>query len=80
MGHGGKHIMLNREHIKSEIDALPDFMLEKIQDFISFQKFNLAVFEHDKTLALDMETASLSSLDFWNNRDDEVWDRYTSHK
>jgi hypothetical protein len=58
--------MLNREHIKNEIDTLPDFVIEKVQDFITFQKFSLAVLEQDKA-------ASFSNTDFWDNPDDEVW-------
>jgi hypothetical protein len=70
----GGNDMLNREHIKNEIDSLPDFVIEKVQEFITFQKFSLALGEHDKMLAHDMETASLSSTGFWDNADDEVWD------
>ena len=66
--------MTNREHIKNEIDSLPDSVIDKIQEFITFQKFSLALFEHDKTLAHDMETAAASSTGFWDNADDEVWD------
>lgn len=46
--------MTNREFIKSEIDILPEQILEKLIEFISFQKFNLGLHEDD--------TAYLSSI------------------
>ena len=67
-------IMSSREYIKSEIDILPDTVIAKLQEFISFQKFTLGVFENDKKLIHDIAAASMSSTDFWDNPDDEVWD------
>ena len=66
--------MSSREYIKNEIDTLPDTMIEKIQEFIIFQKFSLGLFEHDKRIIRDIAGASISSTDFWDNSDDEVWD------
>jgi hypothetical protein len=66
--------MLNREYIKNEIDALPDFVLEKVRDFIDFQKFSLGWLEHDQESIRDLVAASESSTGFWDNPDDEVWD------
>ena len=66
--------MHDRELIKNEIDILPDYILEKLQEFILFQKFN-----HRQNLIKEVNTddligASMSSVDFWDNPDDEVWD------
>ena len=65
--------MSSREYIKNEIDTLPDIIIEKIQEFITFQKFSLGLFEQDKKVILDITAASISSTDFWDNPDDEVW-------
>ena len=32
------------------------------------------LFEHSKTAIHDIEAASMSSMDFWDNQDDEVWE------
>jgi len=66
--------MTIREQIKSEIDTLPDSVVEKIQEFIVFQKFSLNFSGYDKDAIRDIEAASLSSTDFWDNQHDEVWD------
>ena len=66
--------MSSREYIKSEIDTLPDTILVKLQEFITFQKFSLGLFEHDKKIISDIAAASIGSTDFWDNADDEVWD------
>ena len=39
--------MSSREYIRSQIDTLPDNIIEKIQDFIAYQKFSLGLFEND---------------------------------
>jgi len=39
--------MTNREYLKNEIDRLPEFILERIQAFISFQKFSIGLLESD---------------------------------
>ena len=39
--------MSNREYVKTQIDALPDSVIEKIQVFIAYQKFSLGIFEND---------------------------------
>jgi len=51
------------------IDEIPESQIPEVIDFISFLKTkkNNQVFK-------DLELASESSLDFWNNDiDDEVW-------
>ena len=65
--------MHNRELIKSEIDKLPDFILEKLQEFILFQKFNHRQYLNNISIINDLTEASMSSTDFWDNADDEVW-------
>jgi len=66
--------MANREYIKNVIDTLPDSIIEKLWEYITFQKFSLNFFEQDKAAVRDIEAASISSMDFWDNADDEVWD------
>ena len=65
--------MSNRDYVKSEIDTLPDSVIEKLREFIIFQKFSLNFINNDKEALRDIEAASFSSTDFWDNPDDEVW-------
>jgi len=39
--------MANRDHVKIQIDALPDSVIDKLQDFINYQKFMLGLFDSD---------------------------------
>jgi hypothetical protein len=39
--------MSNRDYAKTQIDMLPDNIVEKIIEFISFQRFSLGIFETD---------------------------------
>ena len=39
--------MSNRDYIKTQIDALPENIVEKVVEFISFQKFSSGFFEDD---------------------------------
>lgn len=39
--------MVNREYIKSQIDMLPEVTLEKLVEFITFQKFTLGLYDSD---------------------------------
>jgi len=39
--------MTNRDYIKTQIDTLPESAVEKIQAFISFQKYSLGLFDND---------------------------------
>lgn len=51
------------------LDEVPDDMLSDVINYIAFinSKKNSKLFE-------ELEDASLSSIDFWNNHvDDEVW-------
>ena len=65
--------MTSRDYIKSEIDTLPDFIIDKLQEFIFFQKFSLRILRQDAETISDIEMASMSSTDFWDNPEDEVW-------
>ncbi len=62
--------MSHRDYIKQEIDTLPDVVIDRIWEFITFQKYSM---DHDKSIIRDLERASLSSMGFWDNPDDEVW-------
>jgi hypothetical protein len=51
------------------IEEIPDSQVPEIIDFISFIKS-----KKENELFKDLEFASQSSVDFWNNDiDDEVW-------
>ena len=39
--------MSTREFIKGQIDILPESVLDKVQEFISFQRYILGLFEDD---------------------------------
>jgi len=39
--------MSDREYVKTQIDALPDSIIEKVQDFIAYQRFALGLFDSD---------------------------------
>lgn len=39
--------MSTREYIISELDNLPESVLDKVQEFILFQKFSMGVFDDD---------------------------------
>ena len=66
--------MSSRDYVKSEVEKLPDSIIEKLQEFILFQKFSLNNINGDMKIINDIQSASLSSVDFWDNPEDEVWD------
>ena len=39
--------MNSREYVKTQIDTLPESVLEKVEEFIAFQRFNLGLFDND---------------------------------
>ena len=39
--------MSNREYAKTQIDALPDNAIEKVIEFIAFQRYSLGLFDSD---------------------------------
>jgi hypothetical protein len=39
--------MSNRDYAKTQIDTLPEDVIEKVVEFISFQKFNLGMYDND---------------------------------
>ena len=39
--------MSSREFIRTQIDVLPDTIIEKVQDFIAYQLFTLGLFDSD---------------------------------
>ncbi len=39
--------MINHDYVKTKIDTLPDGALEKVLEFISFQKYSLGLYEDD---------------------------------
>ena len=61
--------MSNLDKINTILSEATDSQLLKVLDFIMF-----LMLKGDNSLVQDIESASLSSTDFWNNDDDEVWD------
>ena len=39
--------MTTREYVKTQIDALPEIVIDKVREFISFQKYSLGLHEND---------------------------------
>ena len=39
--------MTNRDYAKAQLDALPEMVIEKVIEFISFQKYSLGLYEND---------------------------------
>ena len=59
-----------KQVINNLLDTLPESQLMQVVDFMAFIKKRNELPGSDR----DMETASLSSMDFWDNAiDDEVW-------
>ena len=56
----------------SLIDRIPATVTRVTVKFEDEEKHNLL--EHDKAVFSDLEAASMSSMDFWDNEFDEVWD------
>jgi len=66
----GSVIMNNAKKILLKlIDEIPESRIPEVIDFISFLKA-----KKENQVFKDLELASESSMDFWNNDiDDEVW-------
>ena len=39
--------MINREYVKNQIDTLPDAALERVTEFITFQRFSFGLYDND---------------------------------
>ena len=39
--------MNSREYVKTEIDTLPETAIERVIEFISFQKYSLGLYDND---------------------------------
>ena len=57
------------EKINRLLHQVPENQLCEVLDFLMFLRL-----KNDKSAIRDIETASLSSIGFWDNTDDEVWD------
>jgi len=44
---GGDNKMTTREYVRTQIETLPDVAIEKLADFIAYQKFSLEIYEDD---------------------------------
>ena len=53
--HSGKEVvMTKRDYIRTQIDALPDDTLDKVVEFIVFQRFTLGLFDSDTDYLLSV--------------------------
>jgi len=43
----GGMAMTNREYVKTQIEMLPESIIEKVMDFISFQRYTSGLFDND---------------------------------
>lgn len=60
---------INREELKRMIDKITDQDAVQVYDFIGYLNM-----KHEKETVQNLEGASGTSMDFWNNPiDDEVW-------
>lgn len=58
-----------RELLLKLIEKIPDNQIGEVIDFLTYLKL-----KRERKIFKDLELASESSLDFWNNDiDDEVW-------
>jgi len=39
--------MSSRDYVRTQIDILPDSVIDKLQDFIAYQRFSLGLFDSD---------------------------------
>ena len=39
--------MINREYIKEQIDTLPEKVIERVIEFISFQRYSFGLYDND---------------------------------
>jgi len=61
--------MSNLELVNTMIRDVPENQLPDIIDYLIFLKL-----KSDKETTKDLVAASMSSTEFWDNPDDEVWD------
>jgi len=60
---------VNKEELKKLIDTIPEQDAAEVLDFIGYLKM-----KRDRDTFNDLEKASVTSTEFWNNPvDDEVW-------
>jgi len=60
---------VNREEIKRLIDHIPDQDAAEVLDYIGYLNM-----KRERDAINDLEQASITSMDFWNNSiDDEAW-------
>lgn len=60
---------VNKEELKKLIDTIPEQDALEVLDFIGYLKM-----KRKREAFRDLEKASMTSMDFWDNPvDDEVW-------
>lgn len=66
---GGVSLDTAKQRLMRLIDDMPEKELGEVIDFVGYLKI-----KREKELFSNLQEASESSLDFWNNSiDDEVW-------
>ena len=71
--------MANREYVINQINSLPDNIVDKIQEFISFQKYSLGLHDSDNDYILSVPNMAEVIRDGLNTSVDkcvplsEVW-------
>ena len=63
--------------IEDNLIRIPEQYINQIPTRVSVTLVDAekpSLFEHDKAVFHDLEAASMSSMDFWDNEFDEVWD------
>ena len=68
------HFETNRD---GNLIRIPDQYMDKISNRIAVTLIDVEksiLYEYDKAVIRDIEAASMSSMGFWDNQDDEVWD------
>jgi len=70
--------MITREYVKTQIDTLPENALEKLAEFIAFQRFTLGLFDNDTDYLMSIpgmvESIKLGMNEPLSESVDEVWD------
>ena len=63
--------------VEDNLIRIPEQYIDQIPARVSVTLVDVeksSLFEYDKVTIRDIEAASMSSTDFWDNQDDEVWE------
>jgi len=63
-----------KQALNNLLDTIPEFQLREVVDFVTFLKKRNENLGDGALADRNLASASLSSMDFWDNAiDDEVW-------